>query len=63
MIDLTFYEYVAAVWNRQLLGVYVPYVGGWSGTGMCTWVPNHVCVLADVFEIARGSGRCIDDEE
>ena len=63
MIDLTFYEYVATVWNSQLLRVYVPYVGVWSGTGMRTWVLNHLCVLADVFEIARGSGCCIDDEE
>ena len=63
MMDLTFYEYIAAVWNRQGLGVSVPYVGVWSGTSMYTCVPNHVWVLADVFEIARGSGSCIDDEE
>ena len=63
MMDLTFYEYIVAVWNRQDVGVSVPYVGVWSGTGMCTCIPNHVWVLADVFEIVCGSGCCIDDEE
>ena len=52
MMDLTFYEYIAAVlWNRQGLGVSVPYVGVWSGPTNQTYYTNLVSTVMSLLSV------------